>query len=264
LFRSALAKTHDLHRTLNLFPSFFSEEIIYSASELLTETEDGLSLFLYLKTMYPQQWRNFLERVGIVDESSADALRILMPPAGRDGGDGGGGGGGSNGGDSNGGGGDDDAASAALAAVAAARCVDARVWATNRGQTLFRTCNGMFKYESALRLLLKLEEPTLPEAEIRMLLQSKFTYVISCQVGSINARFVVNRYLPCVCHQTHTHSLFPSLFLFSPDLPRFTVSSGAPATARPRTPSCCYTAFQTFVSHTSTACAAATTTFARV
>lgn len=52
---------------------FYSEDVIYSRSELLKETEDGVSPLLYLKTIFSDEWANFCERVG-ADPLDTDIL----------------------------------------------------------------------------------------------------------------------------------------------------------------------------------------------
>ena len=59
---------------------------------------------------------------------------------------------------------------------------EARVWATNRGQTLYRTVSGMMLYQKALNLLAGLEEPTADKSWLEDVCRQKFTYVIACQV----------------------------------------------------------------------------------
>ncbi|KAE8665134.1 Callose synthase 1 [Hibiscus syriacus] len=39
------------------------EEVLYSIEELKKENEDGVSILFYLKTIYPDEWTNFLERI---------------------------------------------------------------------------------------------------------------------------------------------------------------------------------------------------------
>jgi callose synthase len=53
---------------------FYSEDVAYSNADLLKENEDGVSNMSYLQSIYPREWRNFLERVG---EPDADRTLIL-------------------------------------------------------------------------------------------------------------------------------------------------------------------------------------------
>ncbi|XP_073148709.1 callose synthase 12 [Henckelia pumila] len=61
---------------------YYSEEVLYSKENLRTENEDGISTLFYLKTIYADDWRNFLERMrreGMVSEKElwTDRLRDL-------------------------------------------------------------------------------------------------------------------------------------------------------------------------------------------
>ena len=56
-----------------------------------------------------------------------------------------------------------------------------RLWASLRGQTLYRTVHGMLQYEAALRLQAQLELPHLGERELTRLVRSKFDFVLACQ-----------------------------------------------------------------------------------
>lgn len=118
---------------------FYSEDIIYSYSDLQKTTEDGISTFLYLQTIYPKEWENFLERIGVSSESNRDA-------------------------------------------VLKSKTMEARLWATRRGQTLARTVDGMMLYEKALRTLAKIEEPNMATLELHDVVKQKFQYVVSAQV----------------------------------------------------------------------------------
>ena len=143
-------------KSLSTLTPFHSEDIIYSYSDLEKKTEDGVSVFFYLQTIYPSEWANFLQRCGIPEDSfnTTRGSNILSADKKHN--------------------------------------LEARLWATMRGQTLGRTVDGMMLYEKALRLLLKLEEPepspskpSQARTEIddhTLLVQSKYTYIISCQV----------------------------------------------------------------------------------
>ena len=58
---------------------------------------------------------------------------------------------------------------------------EVRLWASLRGQTLYRTVHGMLQYEAALRLQARLEMPHLREREVMNLVRSKFDFVLACQ-----------------------------------------------------------------------------------
>eukprot|EP00457_Paulinella_chromatophora_P000089 gb/GEZN01000089.1/.p1 GENE.gb/GEZN01000089.1/~~gb/GEZN01000089.1/.p1 ORF type:complete len:2202 (-),score=366.59 gb/GEZN01000089.1/:786-7310(-) len=128
-------------KSWSIMTPFYSEDILYSFADLEKVTEDGFSTFVYLQTIYPQEWANFLERNGL-SASDSSVLKID-------------------------------------------KSHEARLWATRRGQTLYRTVNGMMRYQKALSLLAGLENPREQDDEARaleMTVQQKFQYVVSCQV----------------------------------------------------------------------------------
>nr|QKN22530.1 callose synthase 10 [Urtica dioica subsp. dioica] len=47
-----------------VFTPYYSETVIYSSSELHKENEDGISVIFYLQKIFPDEWKNFLERIG--------------------------------------------------------------------------------------------------------------------------------------------------------------------------------------------------------
>jgi callose synthase len=50
-----------------------SETIMFSHKDLDKETEDGIRVLFYLQTIYPLEWQNFCERVGV----SVQAARVI-------------------------------------------------------------------------------------------------------------------------------------------------------------------------------------------
>ncbi|KAL3839046.1 hypothetical protein ACJIZ3_023637 [Penstemon smallii] len=66
-----------------VFTPYYSETVLYSNSELQKENEDGISTLFYLQKIFPDEWENFLERIGRGDsgdaelqESSTSALEL--------------------------------------------------------------------------------------------------------------------------------------------------------------------------------------------
>ena len=55
---------------------FYAEDLLYSAKELASKTEDGVSMLIFLKTVHETEWANFLERVG-VGRSAAEEARLF-------------------------------------------------------------------------------------------------------------------------------------------------------------------------------------------
>ena len=92
---------------------FYAEDLLYSAKELASKTEDGVSMLIFLKTVHETEWANFLERVG-VGRSAAEEARLFTEKA---------------------------------------LLEELRLWASFRGQTLARTAEGMMLHERALKLL---------------------------------------------------------------------------------------------------------------
>ncbi|GAV80876.1 Glucan_synthase domain-containing protein/FKS1_dom1 domain-containing protein [Cephalotus follicularis] len=67
-----------------VFTPYYSETVLYSSSELRAENEDGISILFYLQKIFPDEWENFLERIGRgettgdidLQESSSDTLEL--------------------------------------------------------------------------------------------------------------------------------------------------------------------------------------------
>ncbi|KAH8486791.1 hypothetical protein H0E87_025699 [Populus deltoides] len=56
----------------SVFTPYYSETVLYSSSDLRVENEDGISILFYLQKIFPDEWENFLERIGRA-ESTGDA-----------------------------------------------------------------------------------------------------------------------------------------------------------------------------------------------
>ncbi|KAM1322404.1 hypothetical protein ACFX2I_015187 [Malus domestica] len=67
-----------------VFTPYYSETVLYSSSELRVENEDGISILFYLQKIFPDEWDNFLERIGRgestgdaeLQENSSDSLEL--------------------------------------------------------------------------------------------------------------------------------------------------------------------------------------------
>jgi callose synthase len=129
------APTMDMWSFTTLTP-FYSEDIIFSLQELNKTNEDGVSVLFYLKVLYPDEWRNFLERVmpGKSDKDFNDAC-------GSD----------------------------------PKKKLQLRLWASYRGQTLSRTVRGMMLYEKALKVLMSFEHPNKAVVEELVKLKFNYT-----------------------------------------------------------------------------------------
>ncbi|KAK8500612.1 hypothetical protein V6N12_038571 [Hibiscus sabdariffa] len=60
-------------RSFSVLTPHYKEEVLYSIEELKKENEDGISILFYLKTIYPDEWTNFLERMN--NKPQEDGLR---------------------------------------------------------------------------------------------------------------------------------------------------------------------------------------------
>ncbi|XP_056842826.1 callose synthase 9-like isoform X1 [Raphanus sativus] len=50
--------------SFSVFTPYCSEVVLYSMSELTNRNEDGISILFYLQKTYPDEWKNFLARIG--------------------------------------------------------------------------------------------------------------------------------------------------------------------------------------------------------
>ncbi|KAL1561337.1 Callose synthase 9 [Salvia divinorum] len=57
--------------SFSVFTPYYSEIVLYSMSELLKKNEDGITTLFYLQKIYPDEWKNFLARIGR-DESTSE------------------------------------------------------------------------------------------------------------------------------------------------------------------------------------------------
>ncbi|MQL91252.1 hypothetical protein Taro_023857, partial [Colocasia esculenta] len=59
-------------REMLVFTPYYSETVLYSMDELQKKNEDGISTLFYLQKIFPDEWKNFLERIG-KDENSPES-----------------------------------------------------------------------------------------------------------------------------------------------------------------------------------------------
>ncbi|KAH9611751.1 hypothetical protein KSS87_012090 [Heliosperma pusillum] len=50
--------------SFSVFTPYYSETVLYSVDELRKKNEDGISILFYLQKIYPDEWLNFLARIG--------------------------------------------------------------------------------------------------------------------------------------------------------------------------------------------------------
>ncbi|KAE8123986.1 hypothetical protein FH972_018899 [Carpinus fangiana] len=48
----------------SVFTPYYSETVLYSSRDLREENEDGISILFYLQKIFPDEWENFLDRIG--------------------------------------------------------------------------------------------------------------------------------------------------------------------------------------------------------
>ncbi|XP_031113012.1 callose synthase 9 isoform X2 [Ipomoea triloba] len=60
--------------SFSVFTPYYSETVLYSMPELLKKNEDGISTLFYLQKIYPDEWRNFLTRIGRDENISESEL----------------------------------------------------------------------------------------------------------------------------------------------------------------------------------------------
>ncbi|XP_072963967.1 callose synthase 9 [Typha angustifolia] len=58
--------------SFSVFTPYYSENVLYSVAELQKKNEDGISILFYLQKIFPDEWKNFLSRIGR-DENAQDS-----------------------------------------------------------------------------------------------------------------------------------------------------------------------------------------------
>ncbi|XP_058098220.1 callose synthase 3-like isoform X2 [Magnolia sinica] len=54
--------------SFSVLTPYYNEEVLFSLRELEEQNEDGVSILFYLQKIYPDEWANFLERMGKTEE----------------------------------------------------------------------------------------------------------------------------------------------------------------------------------------------------
>ncbi|KAG0630756.1 hypothetical protein M758_1G201800 [Ceratodon purpureus] len=169
--------------SFSVFTPYYSEDVIYSPQQLAKENDDGISTMYYLRTIVPDEWDNFLERVYPKKEdreARKTLLKTIFPKEFK------------------------------LKPHEEKRKPDdladdiklnLRLWASYRGQTLARTVRGMMYYKRALILQAQEEGAAFSEdleqgsqypttsasidsgiLDARAQAELKFLYVVSAQI----------------------------------------------------------------------------------
>ncbi|KAL6607973.1 hypothetical protein ACP70R_041036 [Stipagrostis hirtigluma subsp. patula] len=63
--------------SFSVLTPYFKEEVLFSPDDLHKKNEDGISILFYLRKIYPDEWRNFLERIDFKPKDE-DALKDRM------------------------------------------------------------------------------------------------------------------------------------------------------------------------------------------
>lgn len=107
------APSVDRMLAFSVLTPYYCEDVMYTKEQLRTPNEDGVTILYYLQSIYPDEWSNFLERIGFKDSAQPeDELWDDIDKARQ-----------------------------------------LRMWASYRGQTLSRTVRGMMYYQRALDTL---------------------------------------------------------------------------------------------------------------
>lgn len=64
--------------SFSVFTPYYSEIVLYSVTELQKKNEDGISILFYLQKIYPDEWKNFLARIGR-DENTPEHELLSNP-----------------------------------------------------------------------------------------------------------------------------------------------------------------------------------------
>ncbi|KAL8159934.1 LOW QUALITY PROTEIN: hypothetical protein V2J09_001471 [Rumex salicifolius] len=64
--------------SFSVFTPYYSEVVLYSLEELRKKNEDGISILFYLQKIFPDEWKNFLARIGR-DENSPETELFDSP-----------------------------------------------------------------------------------------------------------------------------------------------------------------------------------------
>ncbi|THU65685.1 hypothetical protein C4D60_Mb05t06240 [Musa balbisiana] len=60
--------------SFSVFTPYYSEVVLYSLDELYKKNEDGISTLFYLQKIYPDEWKNFLSRIGRKEDAEDSEL----------------------------------------------------------------------------------------------------------------------------------------------------------------------------------------------
>ncbi|KAL8170910.1 hypothetical protein V2J09_022714 [Rumex salicifolius] len=64
--------------SFSVLTPYYSEEVLFSLKELDSPNEDGVSILFYLQKIFPDEWKNFLERVNCTTEEDVKESEDLQ------------------------------------------------------------------------------------------------------------------------------------------------------------------------------------------
>ncbi|XP_020260119.1 callose synthase 9 [Asparagus officinalis] len=64
--------------SFSVFTPYYSEIVLYSLAELQKKNEDGIAILFYLQKIFPDEWKNFLSRIGR-DENAQESELFDSP-----------------------------------------------------------------------------------------------------------------------------------------------------------------------------------------
>jgi len=165
--------------SFSVFTPYFEEDVLYSQKQLIKENDDGITMLYYLRTIVPDEWDNFLERVLPNKIERHEFLKRTFPKEFKS----------------------RDYEKLKVFTEKDQKVLrELRLWASYRGQTLARTVRGMMYYKSALMLQAQQEGASLAEdleqgiqlaststrgptvLNARAQAELKFVYVVSAQI----------------------------------------------------------------------------------
>ncbi|KAJ0854976.1 putative 1,3-beta-glucan synthase [Helianthus annuus] len=63
--------------SFSVLTPYYNEEVLFSLHDLEVQNEDGVSILFYLQKIFPDEWNNFLERVGCHNEDDLKGIDEL-------------------------------------------------------------------------------------------------------------------------------------------------------------------------------------------
>ncbi|XP_031390860.1 callose synthase 12-like [Punica granatum] len=65
-------------KSFSVLTPYYKEDVLYSEDQINKKNEDGISILYYLKTIYPEEWKNFKQRMrreGMADDSELETTK---------------------------------------------------------------------------------------------------------------------------------------------------------------------------------------------